>query len=67
MVDTDRVLTGPEALKLFEGKISKPTFYKALKDGTLPCLRLGRKVLIPRVALERLLNGEQSDEPGPAA
>jgi len=36
---------------------------KFVKNGTLPSFRLGKKVLIPRAALERLLN---TDEKTPA-
>lgn len=70
MHENDAVFTADETLRLLGGKISRPTLYKALKDGTLPSLRLGRRVLIPRAALERLLAGEPAavpHEPRPAA
>lgn len=64
MHGNDAVYTAEEALARLGYKISRPTFYKALRDGTLPCLRLGRRVLVPKAALERLLAGElPSDEP----
>ncbi len=58
MVTNDAVYTADEALARLGRKVSRPTFYKALKDGSIPCLRLGRRVLIPRAAFERLLAGE---------
>lgn len=33
------------------------TIYRAAKRGDIPTIRVGRKVLIPRVAFERLLEG----------
>lgn len=69
MHGNDAVYTADETLRLLGGKISRPTLYKALRDGSLPSLRLGRRVLIPRAALERLLAGELAvpHEPRPAA
>jgi excisionase family DNA binding protein len=35
--------------------LSRATIYRALKDGSLPAIRLGRRVVVARPALERLL------------
>ncbi|MER3481668.1 MAG: excisionase [Meiothermus sp.] len=35
---------------------------KFIKTGALPSFRLGRKVLIPRAALERLLGADNNDK-----
>ena len=35
--------------------------YEAARRGDIPTLRIGRRILVPRVALERLLSGELPD------
>ena len=35
--------------------ISRATAYDAVSRGEIPCIRIGRRILIPKVALERLL------------
>jgi excisionase family DNA binding protein len=35
--------------------ISRPTAYEAIQTGEIPHIRIGRRILIPRVALEKLL------------
>ena len=47
------VMSIPAAGKLLN--LSRPTMYKLAKAGKLPILRLGRKLVIPRAALERML------------
>jgi excisionase family DNA binding protein len=37
--------------------ISRATAYSAVSRGEIPCIRIGRRILIPKVALERLLDG----------
>ncbi len=36
--------------------ISRSTAYELARDGTLPSLRLGRRLVVPRHALQELLN-----------
>jgi excisionase family DNA binding protein len=36
--------------------VSKQTVIRLVKDGTLPSRQLGRRVLIPREALEKLVS-----------
>ena len=36
--------------------LSRPSAYEAARRGDIPTLRIGRRLLVPRVALERLLN-----------
>jgi excisionase family DNA binding protein len=36
---------------------SRNTAYEAAKTGELPVIRLGRKIRVPKVALQRLLDG----------
>ena len=43
--------------------LSRNSVYQACLKGEIPCLRIGRRILIPRVQLERLLlNGEAKSE-----
>jgi excisionase family DNA binding protein len=46
-------LTVPEAARLLG--VSRMSAYSAVRDGTIPSLRIGRRVLVPRAGLERLL------------
>ena len=37
--------------------ISRAFAYEQVNAGTIPSIRIGRRILIPKVALERLLSG----------
>jgi len=39
--------------------ISRPTAFARVADGSIPSIRMGRRILIPIRAIERLLNGQQ--------
>jgi excisionase family DNA binding protein len=48
------------------GKIlgySRNTAYEAVKSGEIPAIRIGRKLRVPKAALERLLQGTNSTRP----
>ena len=49
--------------------LSRASTYRAVHRGELPCIRIGRRLLIVRGPLERLLNGEalDGDEPQTSA
>ena len=38
--------------------LSRPTAYKLAKSGELPTIKLGRKIVVSKVQLDRLLSGE---------
>ena len=40
--------------------VSRTSIYRWAKDGTIPSVRLGRRVLVPRAALEDLLTPDGS-------
>lgn len=42
--------------------ISRAFAYELVADGTLPSLRLRRRIVVPRAALVRMLDGESSGE-----
>lgn len=37
-------------------RISRGSAYEAVGQGEIPSIRIGRRILVPRVALERLLD-----------
>jgi len=39
-------------------KISRGLMYEAINTGRVPSIRIGRRILIPRSGLERVLAGE---------
>lgn len=38
--------------------ISRHTAYQCARDGQIPTIRLGRRLVVPRVRLEAMLRGE---------
>jgi excisionase family DNA binding protein len=50
-------LSVPEVAKTLG--ISRGLAYELVHSGRLPALHFGRRLLIPRAALERMLNGTQ--------
>ena len=52
------VLTAAEARKRL--RLGRNAFYAAISNAEVPSIRIGRRILIPRVALEALLRGEAS-------
>ena len=53
MVSESPVLTVEEAGRLL--RLSRGSAYEAARSGQIPTLRIGRRLLVPRAALERLL------------
>jgi excisionase family DNA binding protein len=55
-------VTVAEAARLLG--ISRMSAYSAVRDGLVPSLRIGRRVLVPRIGLERLLSqaSQRADE-----
>ena len=39
--------------------LSRASAYKAVHDGSIPSIRLGRRLLVPIGQLERMLNGKK--------
>lgn len=50
-----RVLTVEEAAEVL--RISRGLAYEQVRTGALPTIRLGKRILVPVAALERLLSG----------
>lgn len=45
-------------------RISRAAAYRAVEKGLIPCLRFGRKIVVPLAALERMV-AEVGKQPGP--
>ncbi len=46
--------------------IGRTTAYAAVRSGTLPSVRIHRRVVVPRAAIERLLSGVPAQDGQPA-
>ncbi len=46
--------------------IGRTTAYAAVRSGTIPSVRIHRRVVVPRAAIERLLIGDTSQVVAPA-
>ena len=57
-------LTIPEAAQRLG--ISRNSAYEAARRGVVPTLRIGRRLLVPKAALERLLAGAGKSRGGEA-
>jgi excisionase family DNA binding protein len=53
------VLTIEEAAEYL--KISRPSTYQAAKKGDIPIIRIGRRILVPVSALEKMLSNAGAD------
>lgn len=54
------VLTVKEVQKLLG--LSRGLVYQAIQSGQIPSIRIGRRVLIPRAALEHILAGTDAND-----
>jgi len=52
--DIALIYTVREATKLLH--LSRNGIYKAVSEGQIPHIRVGKRILIPKIALEQLLN-----------
>jgi excisionase family DNA binding protein len=60
------ILTVSEAADLL--RLSRSFAYELVARGELPSVRLGRRIVIPRAAIERMLNLDNAEHPpGPPA
>jgi excisionase family DNA binding protein len=51
-----RTYSIPEAGKMLG--ISRGAAYDAARDGSLPTIKIGGRILVPKAALDRMLNGD---------
>ena len=57
LAKTRKTFTVPEAGRVLG--IGRSAAYEAARTGQIPTIRIGKRILVPRAALERLL-----DDPG---
>jgi excisionase family DNA binding protein len=62
---TPRVVTVEEAATILQ--ISRGAAYQAAKTKQLPTIRIGRRLLVPLAALDRMLSGNTADSSARAA
>lgn len=46
--------------------LSRPLAYRAVNNGDIPAIRVGRRILVPVAALEKLLSEAGKPKPQPA-
>ncbi len=63
--DEQQVLTVDEAARLL--RISRGLAFAAVRSGDLPSIRIGRRILVPRRALEEVIRGAWKRGPDPRA
>ena len=56
-----RVLSVAEFVRLTH--LGRNTIYQACRQGTIPCIRIGRRLLIPADALDRMLHAHSQETP----
>lgn len=57
----DRKFTVPEARReFFQEKVSEWSLYKAIRQKTLPCCRIGRRILLSEEALTRWWEAQEA-------
>ena len=65
MEKTDRATLNVDEAAILLG-IGRAAAYQAVHRGEIPSIRVGARLLIPRQALERMLDGEPQAEPAGA-
>ncbi len=53
-------LTVKQFLKRYDGVVGRNLIYDLIRDGSLPHVRLHRKLLIPANAFEKILDGDDN-------
>lgn len=56
--DAPRVLSVPEAGRKYLG-LTRSAAYRAAQLGAIPTIRIGRRMVVPIAAMERLVNGDE--------
>lgn len=62
-METDRMVwTVPEVARAL--RISRNLAYELVHTGGIPSIKMGKRLLVPKAALERLLDGVTTAQPG---
>ena len=54
-------LTVAEFVAKFSGRVSRNFVYERIREGSIPSVRIGRKILIPSDALDRLMTAQGTE------
>ena len=54
-------LTVAEFVAKFDGRVSRNFVYERIREGAIPSVRIGRKILIPSDALDRLMTAQGTE------
>ena len=54
-------LTVAEFVAKFDGRVSRNFVYERIREGSIPSVRIGRKILIPSDALDRLMTAQGTE------
>ena len=54
-------LTVAEFVAKFNGRVSRNFVYERIREGSIPSVRIGRKILIPSDALDRLMTAQGTE------
>ena len=54
-------LTVAEFVAKFDGRVSRNFVYERIREGAIPSVRIGRKILIPSDALDRLMTAQDTE------
>ena len=57
-------ISAPEFINSLDGLISKNTFYKGIKEGQIPHIRIGKKIFVRKDALSQMevTRGDECNE-----
>ena len=58
-----KYVSAKELINQLEGRLSRNSVYQAIASGTIPSIRIGRRILIPSDALDRILEGRAGGGP----
>lgn len=59
--ETERIVFSVEEVRQRLG-ISRNLMYEAIRTGQIPSIRIGRRILVPRAALQRMLEKDSQLE-----
>ena len=54
-------LTVAEFVAKFNGRVSRNFVYERIREGSIPSVRIGRKILIPSDVLDRLMTAQGTE------
>ena len=56
-----RYIAAPQFIQLLDGLVSKNTFYKGIKQGQIPHVRIGKKIFVREDVLSQMEQLQRGD------